>query len=203
MQLPIPDWGLLCPSCGYPLRGLPGHRCPECGQKIDIQELVRPWTRLREPRFTGRELPLPDYGFTCRACAGPLAGATSWACPHCGTAFDLQAAQPREQWFVLDRGLCRELPIPGVQALLSSEHVPHVAVNEMTFSEIYGGQGILADRLRVPSEFYFEILWLLRRARADLLAVRSAGPRAGWVCPRCGEKNPANFELCWKCSADR
>jgi hypothetical protein len=24
-----------------------------------------------------------------------------------------------------------------------------------------------------------------------------------WACPSCSEKNPANFELCWKCQAPR
>lgn len=24
-----------------------------------------------------------------------------------------------------------------------------------------------------------------------------------WTCSRCGERNPENFEVCWKCRADR
>jgi len=27
--------GMNCPSCGYDLRGLPEHRCPECGRPFD------------------------------------------------------------------------------------------------------------------------------------------------------------------------
>ena len=29
---PLPDWGYLCDSCGYPLAGLRDPRCPECGE---------------------------------------------------------------------------------------------------------------------------------------------------------------------------
>jgi hypothetical protein len=39
-----------------------------------------------------------------------------------------------------------------------------------------------------------------------ILKSRLAGPSddtAEWVCPSCSEKNPANFELCWKCSSPR
>ena len=60
--LPIPDWGLICPKCRYPLVGLPAHRCPECGTEFDMADVVQTWHRLRDPRFTGHELPLPDFG---------------------------------------------------------------------------------------------------------------------------------------------
>ncbi|RMF77629.1 MAG: hypothetical protein D6744_11140, partial [Planctomycetota bacterium] len=61
-QLPIPDWGLTCPRCRYPLRGLPSHRCPECGTDLDMEKLVEPWSRIREPRFDGTQLPIPNFG---------------------------------------------------------------------------------------------------------------------------------------------
>ena len=28
-------------------------------------------------------------------------------------------------------------------------------------------------------------------------------PRAGWVCPRCGEQLEAQFDSCWRCSTQR
>jgi len=31
---------LLCPQCGYDLRGLNGNRCPECGREYDIASIV-------------------------------------------------------------------------------------------------------------------------------------------------------------------
>lgn len=34
------DMDLLCPSCGYSLRGLTVHRCPECGGGFDLDALT-------------------------------------------------------------------------------------------------------------------------------------------------------------------
>lgn len=31
----------------------------------------------------------------------------------------------------------------------------------------------------------------------------SSGSSAEWSCPSCHEKNPSNFDECWKCLADR
>jgi hypothetical protein len=33
--------------------------------------------------------------------------------------------------------------------------------------------------------------------------VPQASDAADWTCPSCSEKNPGNFELCWKCNAAR
>ena len=33
---PVPDVGLLCPSCAYPWTGLTSRTCPECGRAIDV-----------------------------------------------------------------------------------------------------------------------------------------------------------------------
>ncbi len=198
-QLPIPDWGLTCPGCGYLLQGLPSHRCPECGLQIDVAELIRSWTRVRDPRFTGQESPLPDFGLPCPACGQPLVGARERTCPHCAAVFDPEAWRSPRAWFLVDAALCRALPIPGVQALLAAEGVPYFPVMEMTIGEIYGGQSIMVTRLRVPSEFYFEVRWLLQRARQEMEAVRTAGEQAQWRCLRCGEENPSHFEVCWNC----
>jgi predicted amidophosphoribosyltransferase len=198
-QLPIPDWDFNCPSCAYPLRGLPAHRCPECGTPFDIRDLVRPWTRLRPPRFTGSELPLPDFGSACTQCHGPLTGAVRWACPHCGAAFDPETWRPASEWFIVDNALAGGVPIPLVQTLLASEYVPHAPADEKTAFEIFGGQSITITRLRVPREFYFEVLWLLRQARLDIAAARAAARRVQWRCRRCGARNPGHFEVCWNC----
>ena len=45
------DDDLLCPDCGYSLRGLTSERCPECGLDLDFIESdkpVIPWERRRE-----------------------------------------------------------------------------------------------------------------------------------------------------------
>ena len=40
METPI-DKDFLCPTCGYCLRGLVEHRCPECGKPFDPAALQR------------------------------------------------------------------------------------------------------------------------------------------------------------------
>ena len=198
-QLPIPDWGLGCPQCRYPLRGLPSHRCPECGTELDMQSVVTSWTRLRPPRFTGDELPSPEFGLSCAACGQALAGATSPACPHCAAPFDLRALRPRRDWFILDKVACGEVPVAGMLAVLAAELVPQFPVEERTSGEIFGGHSGLFNRLRVASEFYFEVRWLLERARQEMAQARAAGGADDWTCPGCGEQNPGNFEICWNC----
>jgi len=202
-QLPIPDWGLQCPGCGYPLRGLPSHRCPECGLRISIRELIRPWTRLRNPRVSGNELPVPDWGLTCPTCRRPLRGLPEHRCPQCGEAFDPQAFRPPGQWFVLDAGLCGSLPIAGVQALLAAEAVPYFPVAAKSLAEIYGGQAINLSGLRVPSEFFFEVLGLLQAARVEMAAARVKARTSFWICRGCGEENPGHFDICWNCQGAR
>jgi predicted amidophosphoribosyltransferase len=196
-QLPIPDWGLLCPKCRYPLKGLPSHRCPECGEPLDIPELVRSWTRLRGPRFFGDESPLPDYGLTCAACDAALAGAERSVCPGCGEPFDAQALRPPGEWFILDRKMCAPLAVPGAEALLAHEGVPHFEVKEDALGKIWGTQSITVDRLWVASEFYFEVLWLLARARREV--EQAQADARTWVCQGCREENPGHFEVCWNC----
>ena len=38
--LPVPDLGLVCKGCGYPLAGLSEHRCPECGRSFTLEEYL-------------------------------------------------------------------------------------------------------------------------------------------------------------------
>jgi len=36
--------GLICPQCGYVLKGLPEeHRCPECGREYDLRHVRDQW----------------------------------------------------------------------------------------------------------------------------------------------------------------
>jgi hypothetical protein len=202
-RLPIPDWDLECPECRYPLRGLPSHRCPECGLELDMHQVVRPWHRVRPPHFTGTERPLPDFGLACDACDVSLAGAAGEECPACGTPFDLEALRPQRDWFVLDRDLTGELLMPAVQTLLAHEHVPHFEVHDDALRRIYGTAEVTVRRLRVASEFYFEVLHLLQEARLEYESARAAADEPGWACPGCGEENPLHFEVCWNCETPR
>jgi rubrerythrin len=196
-QLPIPDWGLRCPTCRYLLRGLPSHRCPECGTRLEMAEVVRPWTRLREPRFSGEELPFPDFGLKCATCGRPLAGAPQRVCPACGEPFDPAAFLPAKKWHAVEPQEDQSLPFPMTESILVSEQVPHIVHETRT------AFGIAGWRLMVPSDFYFEVLWLIRQARNRIESQRAADGDEGWLCPQCNTNNPGGFELCWNCGAAR
>jgi predicted amidophosphoribosyltransferase len=201
-HLPIPDWGVLCPKCRYPLVGLPSHRCPECGTKLDMGEIVKTWHRLRDPRFTGHELPQPDFGLLCDACHQPLAGTTTFQCPSCGVAFDPEAIRPRRKWFLVDQIMCSDVALASLEALLGTEHVPYMHASGKLLAEIFGFRRIVGSPLLAPREFYFEVLWLIRQAAQELQHVRQQ-PGERWTCANCGEKVPNHFDVCWNCETAR
>ena len=60
---------------------------------------------------------------------------------------------------------------------------------------------MMGSRLSVPSEFYFEVLWLLHRMRDQIAAARA--DQGEWTCPQCNESVPGHFDLCWNCEAAR
>ena len=69
---------------------------------------------------------------------------------------------------------------------------------------LQGALGELPLTLR-PEVFVFDEADVgpARRCVAEFEASRSVDEVAGEVrCPQCGEDNPSNFELCWKCRAE-
>ena len=196
-QLPIPDWGLVCPHCRYALCGLPSHRCPECGGKLDMDEIVRTWTRLREPWFDGTQLPIPDFGFACNGCGLPLAGWKQFVCPVCGAAADVAGRIPAGNWSLVDD------PLGGLSPLLAAEHVPHTQAVGSAVRDIYMGSNIVTRRLSVPREFYLDASYILQRAEQKVQAIRALNDTAEWHCKACGESSPIHFEVCWNCQAPR
>ncbi len=198
-QLPIPDWGLHCARCRYPLVGLSAYRCPECGLSFRIDDLVQTWTRLRDPRFDGSELPLPDFGLDCRTCQAPLAGAATRNCPTCGEPFDPEDYRPAEEWFVIDRKLAGAVSVEVFESVLASEQVPYTQARDKLFFVLLGQA--TSHQLAVPTEFYFEVRWLLQRSIGEMDAAR--GSTEPWTCPACEEAVPGHFDLCWNCQAPR
>lgn len=196
-ELPIPDWGLTCPGCGYLLCGLPSHRCPECGRDLDMAAIVETWHRLREPRFTGRESPLPDFGLDCQACGRPLAGAAEWACPACGGAFDTQAFRPRTEWFEVTPQLRAGLPFQLLESILAAEYVPFMVRDD------HNALGLMRWRLLVPGEFYFDFRRLVRDAQVRIAAQQDCPAAQAWRCLQCGSENPDAFDICWQCQEER
>ncbi len=201
--LPIPDWGLECPRCRYPLRGLPEHRCPECGHSFRVADIVRSWHRLVPPRYTGGERPLPDFGLRCGACHAPLAGARSDSCPACAEPFDVSALRPRGEYFNAAALLPTGLPASMFESILQMNAVPYHFTPTQSVMEVYGLR-VASGALLVPREYYFDVRKLIEEAKAALTApppARAAQPPTAWTCTRCGESNPATFEVCWRCEA--
>lgn len=194
-QLPIPDWNLQCRTCGYPLKGLPEHRCPECGRRIVMSEFVQTWTRLRDPQFTGGELPLPDFGLSCAKCEAPLAGAAQHRCPSCHTPFKPQRMVPEDKWYKVPPALLGDLPAQVVETILGDDFIPYIRRERRDLSVIYGFNPHSDARFEIPPEFYYDLLAALRRP--ELAAADPNDP--DWTCPHCHEPNPPTFKSCWKC----
>jgi rubrerythrin len=200
-QLPIPAWGLNCPKCRYLLDGLPAHRCPECGTAFNVADLTGTWTHLRPPRFSGAELPIPDFGFTCRGCQQPVAGWTSRTCPTCSAVFDPAAERPDGAWFHADEEFCAPLLPPLVEMLAAANQIPYVLSEERSVAALYMGR-LGPPRLMISTAFFFELLHLIREESLRMAAGATVAPQE-WTCPGCGESVPGNFDVCWSCQAAR
>ncbi len=202
-ELPIPDWGLRCPRCDYPLVGLPQHRCPECGTTLDMERLCGTWARLRSPRFSGLELPQPDFGLSCRGCGAPLAGSTRYRCAACGRAFHPQRDVPRRPWFFVEAALASEVPLALLPPRFAEEQIPFIPEPGKLFRDLALGSRSVGGALRVPREFYFDVLELLARLRREMRAARESAQAPPWTCAHCGQPAPAHFEICWSCGQPR
>ncbi len=192
--LPIPMWlDLSCPKCAYPLRGLPEHRCPECGHEFNIDDLVRSGTPLRPPEITARTRPVPDLGFTCRKCDYPLKGLRGDRCPECGESFNLTDFIPPEPWGQI-AGAATTTETLLIFSHLRSLGIPCTLDDMSAPLGTRGADVILGDTrklLRVRRDYYLDAL-------AAIIAATEP-PDQPWTCPNCSEEVPGNFEVCWKC----
>lgn len=198
----IPDWNVLCPICRYPLRGLPTNRCPECGNLFDLSEIVRPWTRRREPRAAAADRPLPDYGLACSACGESLAGAAGDECPHCRRPFSLTSYIPRGATFLVERASVAPFTIGQIESLLVEEAIPFMPLRQQGFLEAITGQWAIEASLTIPTEFFLDFR---RAAVAAAAARRLSGvqrEKSSRACDKCGARNPLDFEICWRCEAE-
>jgi hypothetical protein len=88
-------------------------------------------------------------------------------------------------------------------AYLLLHRLQHAGIAAHVFNEHM--QSIVGD---VPPDVAQPQVWLDRasdrpRAEAVLAALQLERSKTGTVrCPGCGEDNPANFELCWRCGAN-
>ena len=211
---PIPDIGLTCEQCDYLLTGLPGSRCPKCGTLFSVREMLEEqspsgavyltqaadppdhYIKKREPKFTGNERPLPDFGLSCAECEHMLAGASGDTCPACGLGFDLLALLARRDWVNINRFV--PPPLTAIaKTVLYDAQIPYM-IDNAKLRELYGGNiPFLSGRLRVPRSFFFDALFAFAAAAEPA----TVGFDREWDCPACNEQVPAGFELCWNCNA--
>ena len=87
-----------------------------------------------------------------------------------------------------------------VEAYLLVDRLAHAGIKAHVFNA--HASSIVGD---VPPEVAQPQVWLDDdgdRARADVVLgdYREERNRAGsFICAKCGEENPATFELCWNC----
>jgi hypothetical protein len=198
-ELPIPPWlELSCPKCAYPLRGLPEHRCPECGLTFYIDDLITPLTPLRPPEITARTRPVPDLGLICGKCEYPLKGLPGDRCPECGEAFSLTDFVPPEPWGEVAGAatateavlMFSRLRSAGIPCLLEDAK----GVQGAHAADVMVG-GPAHKRLRVRRDYYLDALAALSSPIDE--------PGESWTCPGCSEEVPGNFDICWKCQRAR
>ena len=200
--LPIPNWDLRCPTCDYILNGLPLHRCPECGTEFNIRSIIPTSAGLRDPRFSGEELPFPDFGLTCAKCGYPLAGTRERRCPSCFEPFDPQVIKPADGWFTIEPWMCQGVPIDVVGAVLDAEYVPY------TVHEHRSAVGFAWSSISVARDFIFDLLYVIRQRVSESATPGTGSPADSaeakpWNCESCSQQNPAHFAVCWNCQTAR
>ncbi len=84
------------------------------------------------------------------------------------------------------------------KSILDAAGIPSFIRNENATSIGLAGAMFFPALCILDDSAYDECIRILKSGQL-------AGPVVGadWVCASCGEKNPANFELCWKCATPR
>jgi len=185
---------------------------PEAGATAEERALVAPPGR---PFFTGRELPIPDFGWHCTDCGYELRALSRHLCPECGTPFDPEALLGNEP----SVSLCpvsSEVERAVVKSVLDARRIPHRFEATDTLGDTLKMRLPSETKLglvKVPREFYFDaVFWLRRATEAEPSAATCAGCASSesdeeegpdWTCPNCEESVPAGFDMCWNCCGTR
>jgi predicted amidophosphoribosyltransferase len=216
LHRPIPDLGLTCPSCEYSLTGLEESRCPECGEPFELADMLADLRDVepppspdeqtastdppdhqiarREPTFTGRERPLPDFGLACGKCGADLTGSMGNACLKCGEPFELDELDTLDEWVDVFAFVRPEV-VPAARSILYASQVPYLAPTS-PLEGLHMGM-VVYPKLMVPREFFYDALHVLASGRP--MAPATGDDAQNWACPTCGEVVPGHFEVCWNC----
>ncbi len=157
-------------------------------------------------------LPVPDLELRCRGCGYPLAHLPSHRCPECGLGFRLMDYVPEGYMPVLGVDGQEVSATPQVKELLSTHgihsHDARDSAGELIPGLLGGGGSDVWRRVvRVDRGDYLAAQDLIRRLRRGL-PLPAPPPHTDpvhvtdWACERCGEENPASFEVCWNCEGE-
>ncbi|HUN81568.1 MAG TPA: hypothetical protein VMV81_08690 [Phycisphaerae bacterium] len=158
-------------------------------------------------------LPIPDFGLRCLNCGYLLAGLPEHRCPECGRLIKIQEHIPPGDWPMV---ILEGAPVSvtaEVSSMLGIYQIPFMSVRSHSGRGETGiddvlGLGALGEsgKLRVPRLCFFETVDLLRRLRlGEPMPEPPPAPKdlPDWKCESCGEENPGNFDICWKCEHER
>lgn len=84
------------------------------------------------------------------------------------------------------------------KSILDEAGIASYIRNEHTNNPAMAGAMFLPSLCIIDDADYDEAIRILKSRQEKIPA---AGP--DWTCPACSEKNPFNFELCWKCNTAR
>lgn len=160
--------------------------------------------------FDPEQLPLADFGLSCKGCGYPLANLTRLQCPECGLKIVLDDYIPEGAMPPLWADGDRVKLTADIAELFTAYQIPYLEIQDASW-----GMLPMLDNIRrregppigVPRERYFEAIDLLRRVKHDE-PLPPPPPKPDddapdWACPACGEENPGHFEVCWQCQAAR
>jgi hypothetical protein len=172
-------------------------RCPNCNSEVDLKEL---W----------RAAPKSGRG-------SQLAGKIGVVCPVCGIKLRVLDGRAR----ILSVGLfivmvCSAAAVGKMSKSYGNDRTVLVVFGILCIAGYIFFQKSFSRllQLRILEEGEtagFPLITLAEdlatwRAAADservnLEPVGNTGP--GWTCGKCHEENPGNFDICWKCQAER
>jgi hypothetical protein len=150
--------------------------------------------------FDPNVLPIPDLGLCCPRCRYVLAGLPQHRCPECGLEFEMEDLLPPGDFpVVIYNG--REVAMSDdIAKLLKGAQIPFQRVKS-NLDHIYGLTHVDTQgaKLGVPRSCYFEVIHLLQGYDAGQEPEFQPASGGEWPCPKCGEVNPGNFQICWNC----
>jgi hypothetical protein len=133
--------------------------------------------------------PKPDF---------PEAGTAMLRCPKCSQTYTDAGKICRSCGAILDKVPDDTTSVVPLRTASEMEAIAAQVLDEAVFnpdsiSERQTSANSASEEVTIPVE------WLMEVSRRS----EEQNSAAHWVCPRCGENVPRNFDVCWNCRGDR